>query len=252
MEHRKVCRVFNVFEFSWGLRETVVSERCWTRLSGVPWKDFGLRLQTFGLGMDPLVIGCTGYRMPWEHERYYGLSMDAMVIGGVRNTNVLWFEHGCIGYGTNSEHERYCGLSMDALVTARIRNTNLIMVSAWMLWLSDAFGTRMLLWFEHGCSGYRTHSEQQKYCGLRRNASVSSVYSGNTGRIRNTNVIMVSAWMLWLSDAFGTAKILWLAQECFCFLLYTLGTRTLVWFEHGCSVTVTRCTGNTNVIVVWA
>ena len=80
----------------------MVSERCWTRLSGVPWKDFGLRLQTFGLGMDPLVIGCTqntdvmwfgyecsGYRMPWEHERYYGLSMDALVIGRIRNTNVI-------------------------------------------------------------------------------------------------------------------------------------------------------------------
>ena len=68
-----------------------------------------------------------------------------------------------------------------------------------------------------------------------------------TGRTRNTNVIMVCAWMLWLPHA--------------------LGTRTLLCFEHGCSGSRTRwehesycglgmnaqvtvCSGNMNVIIV--
>ena len=170
------------------------------------------------------------YRMHWEHERYCGLSRDALVIGRIRNTNVIVVRAWMLRYRYRMhwEHERYCGLSMDAPLP-----------------LPDALGTRTLLWFEQGCSGYRTHSEHERYCGLSMDALV-------IGRIRNTNVIVVRAWMLWLSDALGTVKILWLAQECFCFLLYTLGTRTLVWFEHGCSVTVTGGTGNTYVIVVWA
>ena len=47
-----------------------------------------------------------------EHERYYGLGMDALVI---------------------AEHERYYGLGMDALRPACSWNTNVIMVWAWML-----------------------------------------------------------------------------------------------------------------------
>ena len=53
-------------------------------------------------GMNSLV---TGYRMHWEHKRYYcGLRMDALVIGCTRN----W--------------------GMDALVIGCTRNTNIIMV----------------------------------------------------------------------------------------------------------------------------
>ena len=59
---------------------------------------------------------CSGYRMLLEHERYYGLGMDALVI-------------------VCSEHERYYGLGM--------------------VGLSYALGTRTLLWFGRGCSGYR-------------------------------------------------------------------------------------------------
>ena len=71
---------------------------------------------------------CAGKRMLSEHERYYGLGMDALVtvcsrntyalgrgtlllFGLVtvrsRNTNVLWFGHGCIGHGMFSKHQRY-------------------------------------------------------------------------------------------------------------------------------------------------
>ena len=106
-----------------------------------------------------------------------------------------------------SEHERYYGLSMDALVSVCSRNANVIMVWAWMLWSAYALGTRTLLWFGHGCFGQRMLSEHECYSGLGMDALVS-VCS------RNTNVIMVCAWMLWS--------------------VYALRTRTLLWFAHGC------------------
>ena len=88
------------------------------------------------------------------------------------------------------EHERYYGLGMDALVIGCTRNTHVIMVWAWMLWLSDAVGTRTSFWFGHGCFGERMHSEHERYYGLGMDALVSVC-------IRNTSVIMVWAWMLW-------------------------------------------------------
>ena len=51
-----------------------------------------------------------------EHERYYGLGLDALVIG---LPNAL-------------EHERDDGLGMDAMVIVCTRNTNAIMVCTWM------------------------------------------------------------------------------------------------------------------------
>ena len=58
----------------------------------------------------------------------------------------VWFEHGCSGHRMLLEHERNYGLGMDALVTVCFGNTNEIMVSAWMLWSSYALGTRAALW----------------------------------------------------------------------------------------------------------
>ena len=84
------------------------------------------------------------------------------------------------------EHAPYRGLGMDAIVIVCSRNTNIIMVWAWMLWLSFALGTRALSWFGHGC------------------AIVCS---------RNTNVIMVWVWSHYFWCDFGT--------------------RTLLWFGHG-------------------
>ena len=68
------------------------------------------------------------------------------------------------------------------------------MVWAWVLWLPyalEALEPRTLLWFRHGCSGYRMLSNQQRYCGLGMDALV-------TVCSRTTNVIMVWAWVLWL------------------------------------------------------
>ena len=59
--------------------------------------------------------GCSGDRMFLEHERNYGLGMDAA------------------GPRMLLEHEQNYGLCMDALVIACSWNMNGIMVWAWML-----------------------------------------------------------------------------------------------------------------------
>ena len=87
------------------------------------------------------------------------------------------------------EHERYYGLGMDALVSVCSWNTNVIVVWAWMLWRAYALGTRTLLWFGHGCSGERMLLEHNHYYGLGMDALVSVCPW-------NTNMIMVWAWKL--------------------------------------------------------
>ena len=111
------------------------------------------------------------------------------------------------------EQKRYYGLGVTMTVCSW--NTSVIMVWAWAPWSPYALGTRTLVVFGHGCSGHRVLSEHERSHGLGMGALVS-VCSWNT------NAIMVSAWVL----------------QC----RYALGTRTLLWFGHGC----------TNVILVWA
>ena len=67
-----------------------------------------------------------------------------------------------------------------------------------------------LLWFGHGCSGERMHSERERYYGLGMDAVVS-ICTRNTNVIstglgmdalvsvctRTTNVVGVCAWILW-------------------------------------------------------
>ena len=103
---------------------------------------------------------------------------------------VLWFGHGCSGERMLLEHERNYGLGMDALVIGCSRITNVIVVWAWMLWSPYALGTRTELWFGHGCSGEWMLLEHERNYGLGMDALVS-------GCSRITNVIMVWAWMLW-------------------------------------------------------
>ena len=266
-----------------------------------------------GLGM-----GCSCHRMLLEHERYHGLGMDALVIVCSSNTNVimvwawmlwssyalgtrtlLWFGHGCSGHRMLFEHERCYGLVMDALVIVCSGNTNVIMVWAWdalvivcswstnvimvwawILWSSYALGTRTLLWFGHGCSGHRMLSEHERHYGLGMDALVI-VCS------RNTNVIVVWAWMLWSPYALGTRTTLWSGHGCsghrmlseherYCGLgmgcsghrmlseheryhglgMGCSGHRMLIEHERyhglGMDALVTICSGNTNVIMVWA
>ena len=44
--------------------------------------------------------GCFGQRMPWEHERYYGLAMDAFVSVCSRNTNDIMDAIRCVAAKT--------------------------------------------------------------------------------------------------------------------------------------------------------
>ena len=144
----------------------------------------------------------------------------------------IWFGHGCSSHRMRLQHKRNYGLGMDALVTVCAWNTNGIMVWAWMLWSPYALGTRTELWFRHECSGHymlwspyalgtRTglwfwhgssghrmllEHERKYVLGMDALVTVCSW---------NTNGIMVWAWMLWSP--------------------YALGTRTELWFGHGCS-----------------
>ena len=81
----------------------------------------------YGLGMDVKVTVCswsTKQIMVWawmQRETY---------AGGTRKRS--WFGHGCNGSRMLLEHERNYGLGMDAMVTVCSWNTNAIMVWAWM------------------------------------------------------------------------------------------------------------------------
>ena len=138
-----------------------------------------------------------------EHERHNDLGMDALIIQRTRTRTSLWFGHGCCSERMLLEQKRYYGLTVCSW------NTNVISVWAWVLWSPCALGTRTFSWFGHGCSGQRMLLEHERYYGLGMGATVA-VCSWN-----NTNAIMVWAWVL----------------QCG----YALGTRTLLWFGHGCS-----------------
>ena len=92
------------------------------------------------------------------------------------------------------EHERNYGLGMDALVGVCSWNTNGIIFWAWMLWWAYALGTRTELWFGHGCSRERMLLEHGRNCDLGMDALVSVCSP-------NTHGIMFWAWKLWLSSA---------------------------------------------------
>ena len=81
----------------------------------------------------------------------------------LRTRTLLWFGHGCSGHRMLFEHERYYGLGTDALVIVCSWSTNVIMVWARMLWSSYALGARALLWFGHGCSGHRMLLAHERY-----------------------------------------------------------------------------------------
>ena len=86
-----------------------------------------------GLGIDALVIVCswnTNVIMVWAWMLW---SSYALGTG-----TELWFGHGCSGHRMLLEHERYYGVGMDALVIVCPWNRNGIMVWAWMLWSSSA------------------------------------------------------------------------------------------------------------------
>ena len=139
-------------------------------------------------------------------ELWFG--MDSLVSGCAWNTNgimiwawVLWSED---ALGTRTELWFGHGCSGQRMLLEHERNYDL----GWMLWSADALGARTELWFGHGWSGQRMLLEHERNYDLGMDALVS-------GCSWNTNGIMVWAWMLWSA--------------------YALGTRTGLWFGHGCS-----------------
>ena len=64
--------------------------------------------------INALSPGCYAYFMPLEHERNYVLGMDTLVTG---TRTLFCFGHGCRGHCMLLECERYSVLSMDTLQT---------------------------------------------------------------------------------------------------------------------------------------
>ena len=187
--------------------------------------------------------GCSVFRALSEHERYFGLCMDALLIVRSWKTNIFWFGHGCSVFSCalvtqrlvwfGLEHERYYGLGMAGHHVPLEKRTlswfrhrcsgyrvllenEHILVWAWMLCFSCALGTRTMSWFGHGCSGFRVLREHERYYGSGMDALVN-VCSWNT------NVIMAST------------------------VITCARTRTSL---HG--FTCSRMHSNMNVLVVWA
>ena len=97
--------------------------------------------QNYGLGMDALVTVCS-----WNTN---GIMVSAWMLWSsyaLGTRTELWFGRGCSGHRMLWEHERDYGLGMDALVSVCSGNTNGIMVWAWMLLSTSALGTRTALW----------------------------------------------------------------------------------------------------------
>ena len=96
--------------------------------------------------------GCSGPRVPLEHEWNYGFMVSAWM---------LWSAY---ALGTRTESLFFRGCTGQRMLLTW--NTNGIMVLAWMLWSAYALGTRTELWFEHGCSGQRMLLEHKRNYGF--------------------------------------------------------------------------------------
>ena len=169
----------------------------------------------YGLGKDAPVTVCswtTNVIMVWAWMHWSPCVR--------RPRMLLWFGHGCTGHRVFVDHERYYGLSMDALVTVCTWTTNVIMVWAWMHWLPCARGPRKLLWFGQGCTGHRVLVDHECYYGLGMDALVTVYHERYYGLSMvivcswTTNVIMVWAWMHWSPCARGPRTLLWFGHGC--------------------------------------
>ena len=160
----------------YALRTSHVTEvsRCLTRGSKdlnlvwarMLWSSYALRTRTifwlFG-------HGCSGHRMLFEHERYYGLGTYALVIVCSSNTNVIlviwaWMLWSSYALGTRT----------------------LLWFWAWKLWSTYGLRTRTLLWFGHVCSGHRMLFEHERYSGYLGMDALVIVCSWNTNVIMGT------------------------------------------------------------------
>ena len=222
-------------------------------LSGHEW-NYGLGMDapvlalikdewSYGLGMDALVSACswdTNGIMVWAwmlgsaYALETGMLWSAYALG---TRSELWFGHGCSGQRMLLGHEWKYGVGKDALVSLCSWDTNGIMVWAWMLWSAHALGTRTELWFGHGCSGQRMllrqgFSGQRMLLGRERNYGLGMdalVKRMLLGHERKYGVGMDALVSLCSCDTNGSMVWEWMLWSA-----YALGTRTELWFGHGC------------------
>ena len=107
-----------------------------------------------------------------EHDRYYGLGMDALAIVCSWNTNgiMVWAWMLWSSYALGTRSLLWLGHGCSGPICSWIANG--IMVWAWMLWSPYALGTRTELWFGHACSGHRMLLEHERSDGLGMDALV--------------------------------------------------------------------------------
>ena len=147
------------------------------------------------------------------------------------------------------EQEQYYALGMDALVTACACNKNRIMLWAWMLWPPYALGTRTEFsrtefWFGHGCSGHRMLLEHEQNSGTRTESYGLGMDALVTVCSWNTNGIMVCAWILWSPHALGTRTEVWFGHGCSghrILLEHSSNQRMLLGYDAGTNAVVTAC-----------
>ena len=117
------------------------------------------------------VLGTHCFKWPYRNRIMFWAWM-LLLSHALGTRTLLCFGHGCFGYRMLLEHERNSALGMDAVVTVCSWNTNVIMLRAWMLWLSSVLGAPALLWFGHRRSGHRTLLVHEHYYVLGMDALV--------------------------------------------------------------------------------
>ena len=212
-----------------------------------------------------------------QHERNYGLGMDAATCCGNTNGIMVW------------------AWMLRGLVCCNW-NKNGITAWAWMLWCPYALVTRKELWFGHGCSwfghgccgapyalgcswntkgsrlghgcsGDRMLLEHGRNYGLGKNALLI-VCSWNTKGSRLGHGCSGDRMLLEHERNYGLGRDAHGFGHGCCGAPYALGTRMEVWLGHGCSgdcmllehernyglgmdVLVIVCSRNTSGIMVW-
>ena len=115
--------------------------------------------RNYCLGMDALITVCS-----WNANEIVVWAWMLWSTYALGTRTELLLGHGSSSHRELLEHERNYGLGMDALVTVCSWKANGIMAWAWMLQPPRALRTRTELWLGHGCSGHRIFWEQTAPC----------------------------------------------------------------------------------------
>ena len=122
---------------------------------------------------------CTGKRAQNYRTNYF--VFNSTLFSSNKNV-IMVFRHGCSGHLSSSSMSDnfHYSLGINSLASVRAPNAKVVMVLAWMLWLSGSIN-------------------EERYHGLGMDA-LTRVCA------RNAKVVMVWPWMLWQPYAFGTRE----------------------------------------------